>query len=726
MAATIGKVSALFTADTSGLKSGVDGAIRSFKQLGGEAGALSSLFAKMQSVTALGVGAAGPAAEKAAKSLAQFQRLANLAQQALKAGRITADQFASKMNLIGQAANKTATSVSRGAQITAQFESAEEQTLRAVDELNGLLAEGNISHEIYGRAMADATGAAAAERRELEAAGKQMAAFAAVLDEGAMVTKSVETAEERHAAELQRLQGLLSAGAISQQTYARSVDKADDELRQAQKATSGLGRAASAASSGVEKLSGKLNTIIGLQVAQLFGQITSAASNAARSMISFGGEQAGVVDATRNLSIRLGMSYGQFAGIAHAANLADVSMESVGNAAQKSEIAFAKAANGSKVANAAFDALGLSVDDLGGMDSAGRFQAIASALQNVPDSAERARLAVALFGRSGGELLPMFEEGAAGISDAVREAERFGLALTQDQANSIDAMGDSFQRAQQAVAGVVQQVVAYLAPALENVVTTFTDLVGGIGGANIGAFIGEGIIAGAEFLATIGDAIISGLTSLWEFVSSVGVQWSGVFDIGSRVAAFLSGVGNSFKFILAAGIVGLTAPVTALLKGADFLAKRVGVDLGVDNFIKGADAFNNSMFQSMTDASEAAGKDFGKAFGESTPAVTAQKGPLSSMLGDALQQARDNAAATSETAKPVVKPKPVEAAAFTGPSTEALKAVDSRSKEGVAEMLRLMRGGGQDVQERQLEVLEMIHDDLSEGDAEEIGVFAGA
>jgi hypothetical protein len=315
------------------------------------------------------------------------------------------------MDLIGAAANKTAAAVSRGAQITQQFESAEEQSARAVAELNDLLSQGMISQDIHARAMADATGAAAKEKRELEAVGKQMAAMSAVFDEGAAVTKSVETAEERHAAELQRLKGLLAAGAISQDTYSRAVDKADDELRQAADGASKMASASSAASAGVDKLAGKLNTLIAINAAQLFGQITSAVSNAARSMISFGSEQAGVVDATRNLSIRLGMQYGEFAGIAHAANLADVSMESVGKAAQKSEIAFAKAAGGSSVATAAFSALGLSVDELANMNPSERFRAIATALQGVPNSAERARLAVALFGKSGGELLPMFESG---------------------------------------------------------------------------------------------------------------------------------------------------------------------------------------------------------------------------------------------------------------------------------------------------------------------------
>jgi hypothetical protein len=249
-------------------------------------------------------------------------------------------------------------------------------------------------------------------------------------------------------------------------------------------------------------------------------------------------------------------------------------------------------------------------------------------------------------------------------------------------------------------------------------------LIGGIGGANIGQFIGEGIIAGAEFFATIADSIIAGLTSVWEFVSSIGVQWSAVFDLGNRVAAFMSGVGNALKFIFGSAILGLTAPIAALLKGADFLAKRVGVDLGVDNFIKGADAFNNSIAGSMTEASQAAGRDFGRAFGESAPAAAAKNGPVASMIADAAKAARDNMKATDAPTKPLVKPQAAEA--FTGTSTEALKATDSRSKEGIAEMFRLMRGGGQDVQERQLEVLEMIHDDLSESDSETMGVFAGA
>ena len=48
--ATIGKVSAVFTASTSGLTSGVKKAANSFRQLGGDAGALTRSMEKLEAI----------------------------------------------------------------------------------------------------------------------------------------------------------------------------------------------------------------------------------------------------------------------------------------------------------------------------------------------------------------------------------------------------------------------------------------------------------------------------------------------------------------------------------------------------------------------------------------------------------------------------------------------------------------------------------------------------
>jgi hypothetical protein len=792
----------------------VSDAVRSFKQMGGEAGRLSSAFKVLREAGSRGVGDVGPAAQRASAKLATMESMAARLQSSLASGAISAADFARKMDMITAEADRMSAAVSRGISLTLQFETAEQKNARTMAELSSLLKDGTISFETYYRAvaqaekaLADETGvtAAAAQAAKTLADAQQQAAdvvaasrqkgqsitdsvmtaeerynarvveldtslregsisqetfaratqaakqelndatgvtaaqeqaFQNMVDvhqRGAAVFADVATAEERHGNKLEELRGLLAAGAINQQTFNRAVSKADDELRQANAGANKFSGALGGAETALAKVNAKLNALIGIQAAQLFSSVASAVSNAARSLVSYGADQVGVVDATRNLSLRLGMTYAEFAGISHAANLADVSMESVGSAAQKAEVNFAKAANGSHVAQAAFGALGLSVEELGALSPAQRFQAIAAALKNVPDSAERARLAVALFGRSGGELLPMFEAGAAGIGDAAREAERFGLALTQDQTNSIDSMGDSFQKAQQAVAGVVQQVVAYLSPALEGVVTTFTDLIGGIGGANIGQFIGDAILNAAVYFAGIADYFISGATSLWEYASEVGVQWNTVWEYANRAAAFFAGVGDAFKAGIAAAMLGLVTPFAAILTGIKEAAGMLGYEsAALNSAVAGMDAFRGSLGTDMEDAAASAAKNFSYAFtGEGVPKPAggkAKKGPLAMSLQESIDKAKADAAAKNAASPQTISgqdQKKTEEVAPVGKSTEALKAIDSRSKEGISEMFRLMRGGGDEIQEKQLHVLEQIHDDLSESDSQDIMELAG-
>jgi len=720
--ATIGKVSAVFSASTSGLRAGVSDAIRSFRQLGGEAGTLKGIFQGMQAVASQGVGAVGPAAEVAAAKLGQFQRLALLAQQALAAGRITADQFKAKMEQIGVAAESTGAAVAAGAALTDKYALAEESASLSIARANLLLEQGVISHETHARAMADLTGETARERQEMENAGRAMQMMASTFDEGAAVTQSVRTAEERHGDEVQRLRRLLVAGAISQNTYSRAVDRADDELRQATGGTRLLAAATSAASSGVKSLSGKLNALIAINGAQLFGDIAQAVTNSVRSLARMGAAQADVIDSQSDLAKRLGMTYGELAGIGFAGAQVGVSMDSIGAAVTKADVAFVKATQGSKTATAAFAGIGLSVHELEGMSPAERFRAIADGIAALPTAAERSRAALQIFGRSAGELLPMFEGGAGAIASATDEAAKFGLALTDDQAASVNSMSDAFDKAQMAVQGIVGQVVAYLAPAIQGVTETFLNLVGGIGGANIGQFIGEGIMIGAQFLAGIADWMISGIGSAFEYAGTV-------IDVFNRVVSGLQAI----FFVGEAVFKGVGAIISsAIAKGAMILDALPDSVAGT-----GWAEFGQSMEASASDLARQSEVAAGNAMTAADNAITGGAGgvgefqgagPLSTMMADAKAKAEADAKARSvaETGpgqKPVVPPGDQ---APVGASAEALKATDSRSKEGMAEMFRLIRAGGEDVQQQILEVNQKMLETMSEGDAEELAIFAGA
>jgi hypothetical protein len=458
-------------------------------------------------------------------------------------------------------------------------------------------------------------------------------------------------------------------------------------------------------------LRGGMSALVAINSAQFFGQLASGAARAVSSMISMGQAQAEVIDTTSKLAARLGMNYGELAGIALAGDLAGVGLETIGAAATKADVAFVKASQGSTTATAAFANLGLTVQQLSGLNAADRFELIASSIAAIPTEAGRAAAAVQIFGRSGAQLLPLFAGGAEGIAQAREEAERFGLALTNAQGQDVEAMNDAFTRAQKAVAGVVQQVTAYLAPAVKAVADTFSNLVGSIGGANIGQAIGDGLLQGARFLAQIGDFLIQNFGSTFTYLSQVGQQWGVVGEFFNRTANFLSGVFNAAQAGLGFVILGFTGAFEGLATIAQQIGQFLGFDTStLDAVVAGAQAFNQEISNGITENLTQAQAGFAAAFADNaTPVGAAIAGPLTAAFDAATAQAKASAAQIQS-----VKPAPVEVqqtVEFAGVN-EAIKGIDSRSKEGVAEMFRLMRGTGQDVQERQLGVLEHIADTL--------------
>jgi len=448
--------------------------------------------------------------------------------------------------------------------------------------------------------------------------------------------------------------------------------------------TSGLTAGVKAASSSFRSLqsdtaslSSSMRALVAINGAQLFGSIASTAISGARSLLSYADSQAQVIDSASKMAARLGMTYGEFAGLSLAADLAGVSMDTVGKASTKAEIAFANASAGSAVAAAAFGRLGLSVDDLRKMSAAERFDAITAAISAMPGEADRAAAAVKIFGKAGAELLPLFSGGVDGIAQARKEADRLGLALTSTQGREVESMNDSFTMVAKTVAGITQQVVAYMAPAVRGISEAFVKMVGDIGGKNIGQLIGQGIIDGAKYLATVADLIANGFRDMYFAAADV---------LGVTVTKEATRLKE-----MQAQVQANTAPQTAVA--------------GSGGFVTQLDPAFAAELASLTDA------------------VAAQRQPLT-MFTDAIASA-EKAITDVMAAPPDVAPKPQLPA--PGPPvvvniSEAIKGIDSRSSAGVAEMFRLMRGTQSDIQEKQLDVLEEIASNTADGGVDVMGV----
>src|SRR3990167_4073897 len=71
---------------------------------------------------------------------------------------------------------------------------------------------------------------------------------------------------------------------------------------------------------------------------------------------------------------------------------------------------------------------------------------LADAFAGMEDGANKTALAMAIFGRSGANILPVLSEGAAGIARLKDEAKAMGVALSEDQIKKLDDYGDTIDK----------------------------------------------------------------------------------------------------------------------------------------------------------------------------------------------------------------------------------------------------------------------------------------
>lgn len=486
----------------------------------------------------------------------------------------------------------------------------------------------------------------------------------------------------------------------------------------------------------VARLRSPLNALVAINGAQLFGSIASSAANYARSLAGLVVSTAEAVSSQNDLANRLGMTYGELAGLSYAGSLVGVSTEQIGAAFTRAQVAIANAAAGSATATKAFERIGLSVAELQGMTAEQQFEAIAQAISQLPTEAERAAAAVQLFGRAGAQLLPLFNQGAAGIQAARAEAERFGLTLNTAQANNVDAMGDAFDRAKAAITGVINQVVAYLAPAIKSVTDAFSSLIGNIGGANIGQAIGQAILEGARYLAQVGDYIVAQVPKVWEYVSKVGAQWGVVFEAGKRVFSVVAGTARlleaAFKFVgsILVGAVGRV--LNAVGELAQFVPGFGEAGRKIEKAGESLMRTSTALWDESGAALSAAGQNFyDAAFGGQKPeqAGEALAGPLTQTIDQAIASAQAaSAAMDAAPRKPVVVEQYIEGRGLVeviaGGVKAAVQGIESTSAEGIKEMFRIMRGDtGDQVQERIARGVERIADNTDDMGEMEIDEF---
>lgn len=505
------------------------------------------------------------------KRAAELERLSGL----LAAGAISEETYARAVEIAsgaqadaeaGERARQQA--LAEGARITQQYATADEKRAETVSRLDSLLASGAISEETYARAIADASGAKEEAARAEQEYASQQARAAAIVEAN---LSAEERASRDYATAIAELDRLRDAGLIGEQDYAKAVERSAAAYAKATVAAARYeGAAESAGDAGVlqfNELSGVLAAIPG-PIGNVAGRLSGLASageglgrvfsgGLSQGLASVGTSVAGLVnpftaglaavaafgagasalasslvsledrvERLGRLSNQLGVSFDFVQTLEEAGNRADVSIEQLSGSFARLQNTLASGGEDSKKAADALSQLGVTVEQFSALSEQQQIELIGQQLATIEDPAQRSAAAIALFGRSGVQLLPFFNE----LDGAANDIQRLGGAVSDLDRSRLADFGAGIDALGVATRGLGQQLTL-----------PFTGL-------------GEGIAQGAaEFLGginaivgPIGDVLepaLSGLGTAFELVGTL------IGGVGRVLGTVLSPIGDIFQGI---------------------------------------------------------------------------------------------------------------------------------------------------------------------------------
>lgn len=195
------------------------------------------------------------------------------------------------------------------------------------------------------------------------------------------------------------------------------------------------------------------------------GQIQSAANMARNalqmigvglSVSAFAGFIRNAADAQEQLvklSQKTGTTVEQLAALSFAANMSDVSMESVAGAAKKLAVNMNENPE-------VFRRFGITATD-----TTGALVQLAGIFERMPDGVQKAALAVQLMGKNGEEMIPFLNNGEKGMAELIERGKEYS-AVTDESARSAEQFNDNLKELQIVSGKAGQEIVNELVPAM--------------------------------------------------------------------------------------------------------------------------------------------------------------------------------------------------------------------------------------------------------------------
>ena len=246
--------------------------------------------------------------------------------------------------------------------------------------------------------------------------------------------------------------------------------------------------------------------------------LAEGAMDAARAVADGFGQAIDLGGRLTDLSSRTGESAGSLLVLERAFTNTGVSADSVGTSMNKMQKFMTDAAQGGAAQSEAMQRLGLTMGDLAGKTPTEQMAVFAKRISSIQDPAQRAEAAMSVFGKSGGELLPILNNFSGELQSA--RDQLGGMPGVMDRSSAaFDATGDS-------MAAINSKIMEFAAGFLEQALpalTTFTNALGGIDAAGWGQ-------AAMDTIRNIADTLIGAFNNPLKAIEA----WSLAYEAGYK------------------------------------------------------------------------------------------------------------------------------------------------------------------------------------------------
>jgi hypothetical protein len=321
---------------------------------------------------------------------------------------------------------------------------------------------------------------------------------------------------------------------------------------------------------GFSKSMGRLSTATALGAGALTGLFVAVEKSASAG------------DRIAKFSRRVGLTVEGLQALRFAAERSGIGTEDADKAFEKFGKSVSEAVAGTGEAGKLFSALGITLKD-----STGRIRKqedllldLAQAYTKIQDPQDKLRASLVLFGKSGGGMVEMLNQGKDGVQALVTEYQRLGGGLSQQQAANAEIFEDTLSNLKVTLGALANQLSSNLIPVISDMMVRFQEWA--LTNKDTVQKFAEGF---AQKLPQILDRVGSALMSLAQSAGPVIESLLKIIDvlgpgkvIFGALAAFIAGpfvlsllsvipalvsVGSAFTTTLAAlgGVSGVMAAV---------------------------------------------------------------------------------------------------------------------------------------------------------------------